>query len=894
MRVVAPSRYYTHTRAHTARPAEAVAISGLYTPYVDRALKFFGIDRSEASDDERCEQLLEVLERRGIDLPSFVAATMPVAPSPAGGTTDRRAAEGGDKRYEELSHQGYVELQALQPYGCDTLTDLDCSAIDSVRALYEAVIGKAMRQESVVVNVDVGPMTLAGLPGQAWNDRIKGVRFNHHDEVWQVRSHPRGRIGKKLVPGEVRNVTVLIRSSQRHDTVGQLATVRLQLLPPAAAATRPEVQRAQSTYGAIGVPSRGIHLWPDHGADVLAARGFPEGKGGFHAVYGGYALLMHTPKEGPHANSSIPCSMTSDFVHLFVLAAHLAGFSIPDRPAHRNGISAVEHRAFAREKHTENVRFCNEIHEAYPDREPSTFAARLIWGAADVAERASLLGLLDALADPAQEYSLPDDLQRPNGLMLLLAVAVRIACNPEAFDVQVPTPDDVWATRGVCQLLESAHPYVFTDDDAPAERGGQARRGAFATDLFLEHTIAALKADLDVHENENAVDSEVVDVVRTTVRNSLETLNCLGIAVCVDVCGAVPKQRDGTSGVYNEFGLARGCCDPVQEARHQGAYDAGLGNLAPWTPPTRTSTRGARQSALVRVFGLVERWLVDGTHHGITLPPRSKNLSEVHQGVTELCVEKTFDEAGNVSHVSIKREVMPPGVAEAAEAIRNGAPAAEATAVSAAESAAAGGGKSGNKKKQRAAAKRGARALSSISIKTSGGPRSKRDDAALDRIALETMARSTGTALSETEALDKVSAVATNRRRERARTRRSKFRQEALHTPSVMEGGELLSNILQQGVCRGATGVFDVETFVGGLTSKIRCAHCERYVNLVEGLAFAGQFGRCQSCRHPRCLHCVDEDIDAINRNADDERASANAEPVYGRDVHGCLFCLRG
>lgn len=812
---------------------------------------------------------------------------MPVAPSPTGGAEGRQAAESDDKQYEELSYQGYVDLQALQPYGCDTLTDLDCSAIDSVRALYEGVIGKPLRQESVVVNVDVGPVTLAGLPGQAWNDRIRGVRFQHHDEVWQVRSLPRGRIGKKLVPGEVRTVTVLIRSSRRHDTVGQLATVRLQLLPPAAAATRPEVQRCQSTYGAIGVPCRGIHLWPDHGAEILAARGFPEGRGGFHAVHGGYALLMHTPKEGPHANTSIPCSMTSDFVHLFILAAHLAGFSIPDRPAHRNGVASVEHKVFAREKHTENVRFCNEIHAAYPNREPSTYAARLIWAAADVAERASLLGLLDALADPAQEYSLPDDLQRPNGLMLILAVAVRIACNPEAFDVQVPTPDDVWATRGVCQLLESAHPYVFTDDDAPSERSGQARRGAFATDLFVEHTIATLKADLNVHETENAVDPDVVNVVRTTLHNSLETLNCLGIAVCVDVCGAVPKQRDGTSGVYNEFGLAAGCCDPLQEARNQAAYEVGLGNLAPWTAPTRTSTRGARQSALVRAFGLVERWLVDGTHNGIALPPRSKNLSEAPQGVTELCVEKAYDEEGNVTHVSIKREVMPPGVAAAADAIRGGAP----TTISAAGTAAGSSSKSGSKKKQRAAAKRGARALSSAGIKA--GP-AKRDDAALDRIALETITRSTGTALSEAEALDRVSAVATSRRRERARARRSKFRQEALHTPSVLEGGELLSNILQQGVCRGVTAAFDVETFMGGHNSKIRCAHCERYVNLVEGLAFAGQFGRCQSCRHPRCLHCVDEDIDAINRNADDERASANAEPVYGRDVHGCLFCLRG
>lgn len=869
-------------------------VSGLRTPYVDLALRFFGIERRQASDKERCEDLCEALASRGYDLPTFLSvagasASMGVPPPPP--TTPR------PDECEELSFNGYRDLQRLQPPAAfDTISDLDVPSISSVEGLYEAVIGKAMRQQTVVGIVHTGPITLGGMTSQAWNERVEGIHFGSgstHDEIWQVRSHPPGRIGQKLRPGEMRKVTVLLRNAQRHGTNARLTTMRLWLLPPDTAAERPEVRRGQSTYASIGVNMAAIHLWEHHGREFLATHDLPEGVRGFHAVYAGYRLLTHTAPDGPNEGIAIPCAMASDYVHQIVLASSLAAIAVPDRPTHRLGFERVCQRAWSHRKHSQNVGFCEAVAAKNPDAgNPTILAARLLFGADGIADQASLLGLLDMLADPFYEHGLPNDMRQPNGLMLMMAVAVRIACDPERVGVPMSTPDDRWAERGVCQLLEAAYPCVLPmavhDEEHMRLRG----TNMFGVDLLLEQAIQTLSSDLDVHETENSVPKETVDFVRKTIQNSLETLHCMGTAICMDVCGVTPKQRDGTSGVYTEFGFARSCCDPVQEARNQAAYEVGLGDLAPWYVPPRSSTKNARQRALVRIFGCVERWLLDGTHDGIVLPPRVNRTLPETDNLAELCVRRTHDEFGKVTSVSIRREAQPPALAAMAEAIRTGKLEVGSEPVAESDGRAARGASGaslGNKKKQRAAAKRGAKLMSSASKSGQGGGGGKRqDDAELDRIALETLKRTKGAALTEAEALDQVTTTLSARQRERGRVLREKLRKEALMESSTLEGSLLLSNVFQQGVGRGVTEAFDVQTFLVGKGSAIRCAHCPRFVNVVQGLAFAGRLGSCRNCNHPRCLHCVDEDLDAIDRNAE---SGADAACVYGRDLFGCLFC---
>ena len=58
-----------------------------------------------------------------------------------------------------------------------------------------------------------------------------------------------------------------------------------------------------------------------------------------------------------------------------------------------------------------------------------------------------------------------------------------------------------------------------------------------------------------------------------------------------------------------------------------------------------------------------------------------------------------------------------------------------------------------------------------------------------------------------------------------------------------------------------------------------------------QGIAFGNRFSKCLNCDHPRCLICIDFDIEAINYNA--QSNPEDTHPVLGRDMLGCLFCVK-
>ena len=55
-------------------------------------------------------------------------------------------------------------------------------------------------------------------------------------------------------------------------------------------------------------------------------------------------------------------------------------------------------------------------------------------------------------------------------------------------------------------------------------------------------------------------------------------------------------------------------------------------------------------------------------------------------------------------------------------------------------------------------------------------------------------------------------------------------------------------------------------------------------------MAFGGSFNACLTCNHPRCLHCVQQDIDALRSRDDDDDDDGPAVPPH-RFVGNCLFC---
>ena len=782
---------------------------------IDALLKDEDDDETDAAI-EQYRTILSGLAARGHDMASCANAMASVRPS---------------KELEPHSYTGFREMRGLQD-NCDfdALDALPDGTISSIHSLYQYVLGKAMRQEEVVGVVTAGPMAVVGPHAQPRSKQHQGVRFGGHDEVWQVRSSPKGRIGMPLEPGEVRKVTVLIRSTDKAVTLGSVATIKLWLMPPATATERPEVQRGVATYGALGVGVHALHLFErfhDQAAD----------KTGFHAVYSSYALLTKQMTDGQHAGKRIPRMMQRGYVHPLVIAARIGSFDWPDYSARYRGLATFDEKEWTREKNAANVQFCDYVTKRFPESDSATMAGRLIFSAEDIFEQISLVGWLDTLSDPFFANTLPDDVSRPNGIPLLMAAAIRIACDPNRWGLSNSTPDDLWAARELASMLEAVQSNVLMIDPNASRAGTYL----FATDLFVEDTIIALRGDLEIHEHENSVPKNTIEQVRLTMQNATEVLYNAGVALAIEVCGVPPKTRDGTTGIYNDYGLAEKRFDPVAEARAQLAYDNGLGNLAPWTVTTRTSLHGMRQQTLMRLFTEVERWLLDGTFHDVHLPLRNK---EPEPEQDEVSVHREIDETGQVASISVE-------------------------ATSANEL------KSNKKKKQRAAAKR--------DKKTTGASPSASHTMNIKQLSAH--------ALTDEQAFQKVAETISKRTKERQQRQREKMRKETLLSSSVIDGGTLLGDIFQNGVCKATSDSFQLSSFAVSHTSVVQCSYCPRQVNVLESIAFAGKWSRCRACHRPRCLVCVSEDIDNLNRNTtlpDDKKLF-----IVGRDVVGCAFCAR-
>ena len=111
-------------------------------------------------------------------------------------------------------------------------------------------------------------------------------------------------------------------------------------------------------------------------------------------------------------------------------------------------------------------------------------------------------------------------------------------------------------------------------------------------------------------------DPEKMDQVS---RETLTFLYCTGLALCQDVCGLDPQQKDGTSGLHTSAGFAQLMADPVLESRTKAAYGARMGQVLSQWPTVRTSTKGKRQIALARVLVSVDQWLKTRKYKGVLL-----------------------------------------------------------------------------------------------------------------------------------------------------------------------------------------------------------------------------------------------------------------------------------
>lgn len=492
---------------------------------------------------------------------------------------------------------------------CDTLDDVDTSGAATIADVYELVLGEAMRADDLCGVVVTGALNLSHAPPGYWG-RFP-LSFSDHIEVWHMRCAPVGRTGKPLEPNEVRQVSVLVRQSATNKNA-TVTHIKLWRRPSTdrlydVSTDLRQKTRGLSTFGPIGVAVHGINLFERRatpGTTFAAARGS-------HTVLPAIATITKGDPQGTVYR------IESSMAPHYVLAAAMLGLEFPDTPAHRNCEQSFTDAEWLSECKRNAVRMKQLCETKGVIDDPETYL-KLLFTAEDVCEQMSFTGYLDTRGDPFYEGTLPDDMHKPSGMPLMVAIAVCIATNPERWGMTPTQADDAFATKEAALFIETLLPGILpTGSDGT---GG----GIYSFTVVINYALTQIRANIaKLHSGQldgkrGGVDHRRLD---RAMKASLHYLLCMGTSVCVNLFGLRPLRADGSVEFH---GLASHLNDPVMSSRSRSAYAAGLGNVVERWGTLRTSTKGRRQRALAGVLVDVDQWLKTGRYRGVVLHPTTQ------------------------------------------------------------------------------------------------------------------------------------------------------------------------------------------------------------------------------------------------------------------------------
>jgi hypothetical protein len=821
---------------------------------------------------------------------------------------------------QQPSERGYAHMRQSQEAEWDTLDDLDTSKIATLQELYHAVLGPVMCQPDLCGVLITGPRDVPSVQtvSQGWGKRGKG--FENYDETWHVRSSPKGRIGKLVRRDEIRKIAILVRPGITNGKESRVTILKLWRI------TRVDIfnvcnQRYGGSYGAHGVHMVGLHLFEHHGRKLAAEKDYALGRNNYHAVHGAFVTAMcqapagmEVPEFMTNSEGRIVDSVQACPYHALCIASSLAHSEVNHCPYLSSDVpnsrevrrEDLDHRRIEvatalvdlllQTEHAHKRRvvpntpcieeYCSDLSKERVDvlaQKGSSFLA----AAEVVSEQLSHNGFLDMAADSFFEGACPDAMHRPSGMPLLIAIAVRIACHPERIGLTPGTPDDQLAAREASKLLEAIQPAILPNGTG----GGQGidNEPYYAIDIVIQHTVKEMLAEISrirdaqptsaLHKN---VAGRGVDVnqVDRKFRDGLVAMYRAGVAVCVDLLGIIPLRDDSSApSVYTPFGLAQSCYDAVEHARCADAYSNSLGYLRPRLDPMRATSLGAQQMVLAKTLLDVERWLCTGTYRGARLLVEENpgpdlehiNMHSLATSALSNCFSPTADESeeavaherervANTSrgHSGLIGRALNEAVTNAHVAKMNGA----------------------SKKKQKKAMRLGVQ-----QIQEASRVRQK-------QLKEEEVVQQTATARGRRRSLadDHMIAKAVNSLKKKGS--RYPLLEEAVRglergSGQVLDDATcLFSTVLQCGACTGATSILDFQTYLVGHGSVNACCNCKRPVNVVESVAFGGHHSACTRCHHPRCLACVQHDIDVLGGPSEELGLGApyRYEPA-------CQFC---
>ena len=678
----------------------------------------------------------------------------------------------------------------------DTLDNVDTKDVKSIGDLYALVVSEAMGANDLCGVVTSGPLNQGYSHSGYWGERPQ--TFQGHTERWYVRSAPVGRIGKPLEHGEVRQISVLVCESETSKQ-SIVTNIKLWRRPETHRLYAQEIDERQhnrgwSTMGPIGVASHAIHIFEQrHNGDAKA-------------VLSAVAITTRTQKTYMQR-----CVEPLLMPH-YVLASSMIGIPIPNAPTPplcEISYGMAEYSRVCAQSACLFKQVCSKQLNAMNGTDTEN---QILVSAEDVLEQESFIGYLDRRADPFYAGAMQDDMHKPSGMPLMVAVAVCIACTTDRWGLPTLRGDDAFATQEARHFVQSALPAIATMEQAVDGTPGGEQIDSI--DVIVNYALTNIHlcirkmregmatpanafemlSKAEIGSKLGVVDTNKIEMA---LKASINYLMCTGISVCVDLFGLPPKKSSGKDGAYTEYGFATHVVDPVMLSRVQSAHDKGLGYTVPRWHTLRTSTRGKRQLALASVVVEVDEWLRTGKYKGVVLHPTTQ------------------------ASASVRPDELNPD-----------APAASASA----------GARSTKKKSKKQQQQQQQQAPEEL-LAERGKRRGERQ-----RCYATDAVRCMLKAGPHSDMVASMAAV-------------------KLCGEAVQAAAGIVSDAMQglgQGVCVGIGDLFGIRTHLIGPASKVQCAHCENTVDVVESVAFSGALGTCPGCQHPRCLECVAADIASI------------------------------
>jgi len=500
----------------------------------------------------------------------------------------------------------------------DTLDDVDVAGASDIADVYHLVLGQAMAADDLCGIVTTGPLNQSHSPSGHWG--FKPLSFHGHPEVWFVRSAPAGRTGLPLEQDEMRQVSVLVQHSagSKDSTVTNIKLWRRpdneRLLGSHAEMDIRQNSRGYATLGPSGVATHSIRLFEKRVAPGAAFYALDN----FRCAVPSIATVLQAQEGGILRRiESLP--MTH-----YAMMASMVGMPFVDSPRPRS----CEIRFQDDEWETycvQNMRAFKNMYKKYFGVQDENKYVKLVMSAEEVCEQASFVGYLDQRADPFYLGAMQDDLHKPSGMPLIVAIAVCIACNPATWGLPPTRGDDAFSTREAQEFIETLLPATLTQDSG--DKGVQWTHSVDTVINFGLTRIQALVRKLESGKFDGAPEGVDHRRISSSMHATLHYLMYTGTAVCTDLFGLPPQGVAQCNAHAHGTGTGTGSHhlrDPVLESRRQSAYAKKLGNVVARWPCHRTSTRGKRQLALASVFVDVDDWLRTGKYRGVVLHPTSQ------------------------------------------------------------------------------------------------------------------------------------------------------------------------------------------------------------------------------------------------------------------------------